>query len=839
MTDRIGVAITNRVTKTVSGLDRDYRPVCEDLAEGWTLNARAELGKEPAKLQMIGKRFTYIALLSGYELPAWICSCEKEPCVCHENRMGLGDERGVLLLIGARGREEWDGSEEDVLRNPRYHEPISQAHGPLRSSELHELTGRWRQAHERRAARRNPLIERWKDLNKIRAFVAHEHGAIVALAEKAWDPVRLAEGQLVLQAKDAKAAASAARDFTYRLPNLDVGLRVEDLNEEGELVIDCGEEDLIRVEQYLKAQNGKPLRLTLDQDETDRQIEREQWTLREVERNERLRRLIAKPRLARVRYSLEPPSLFNPLLDDGQQEVVEAAGGAQDILVVQGPPGTGKTTAICEIVLQALAKDPHAQVLVAAQTHQAVDHVLLAIAREHPDLPIVRIASVHTVDRVDERVRERYWTEAPQPWPGPIVKRALAYRQLIESQTIAKDRSEDEVMREVLAIQEDYLASVGPQQTAAERIAQASVIAGTCAGVQSNKEVRELSFALAVLEEAGKASPPDALTIALRSKRMVMVGDSRQLPPHVWDPMRQVLRKPAELVSENPHRQEQARAMRAKARALGDTPAEREHADQETLFEHYAQYLQGTESHAQLNTQYRMVPEIGELIGQVFYRDIGGLRHGRQTPIDPRVQAYAKGTRVRLVDIPGREQYEGKSKHRDAEIDYIRKELKTLQEAAAATNTDPRSGAPNKLGVAVITPYAAQARRLRQNFDLTQYPALKVRIGIVDRFQGDEDQVVIVSVTATTVAGFLKVPNRINVALSRAQDLLILTTSVTAASEGKIGDPLQNVARFVKGEIERETPGYEIVKPPGQSQGQRQDRRPRRRGGTATSGSAR
>ena len=96
---------------------------------------------------------------------------------------------------------------------------------------------------------------------------------------------------------------------------------------------------------------------------------------------------------------------------------------------MQGPPGTGKTTAICEIVSQALAGDPHAQILVAAQTHQAVDNVLLRLASVNPDLPIARVASVHTIDRVNETVRERYWITATEPWHPPIVRRAIAYRR--------------------------------------------------------------------------------------------------------------------------------------------------------------------------------------------------------------------------------------------------------------------------------------------------------------------------------------------------------------------------------------------------------------------------
>lgn len=780
----LAAAITNRVTKTVSGIDRDYAPVCRDLSEGWTLMAREEFAERPERLQLIGRRYTYIALL----------------------------ESGQLLLIGARPRRAWDGSDEDVLANPRYYEPIVQSHDPLGRAALQALGERWQDAHERRAARRSERIEHWLTLNEIREFVAREHGAIVALAERAWDPARLAEGQLVLHTRDASAAASAVRDFTYRLPNLDVPLRVEDAGE-SELVVDCGEEDLVRVEQYLKAQNGRPLRLTLDVEETDRQIERERRTLKEAERDERLRTLIARPTLAKVRPGREPRRLRNPKLDEGQRAVVRAAVAAEDLLVVQGPPGTGKTTAICEIVRQHLERDPHAQILVAAQTHQAVDHVLLRLAEEDPDLPIARVASVHTIDRVDETVRERYWTRSEEPWPTPIVRRALAYRALIDTQTGAGDRSDEEAMREVLAVQEDYLASIGPQRTAAERLAQARVIAGTCAGVQGDPEVRERPFAVAILEEAGKATPPEALMIVLRARKSILVGDSRQLPPHIWNPMRDVLRKPAELQSHNPHRKDQARHMRAKIQALGDTPRAREQAGEETLFEHYARHLQGTACEATLSTQYRMLPEIGELIGEVFYKDLGGLKHGRKQPVDPRVDAFAKGTRVKLIDVPGRERYEGTSKLRDAEITHVRKQLAALQEAAAATGPSPT--ARQRLGVAVITPYAAQARRLRRRLDLTLYPALNVRVGIVDRFQGDEDQVVVLSVTATKGTEFLEIPNRVNVALSRTQDLLIITTSLQAALEGRIGRPLQAVARFIAKHVEDGTPGYQILRPQG------------------------
>ncbi|MGO9247101.1 MAG: C-terminal helicase domain-containing protein, partial [Solirubrobacteraceae bacterium] len=114
---------------------------------------------------------------------------------------------------------------------------------------------------------------------------------------------------------------------------------------------------------------------------------------------------------------------------------------------------------------------------------------------------------------------------------------------------------------------------------------------------------------------------------------------------------------------------------------------------------------------------------------------------------------------------------------------------------------------------ALITPYTAQAKELRRHIDLTQYPDLAVRVGIVDSFQGDEDQVVILSV-AGTEAGFLKTPNRINVAVSRAQDLLIITTALHQAMRDRIGKPLGSVTRFIDQQVKQGDPAYQIQRPP-------------------------
>ncbi|HEX2218662.1 MAG TPA: TM0106 family RecB-like putative nuclease [Gemmatimonadales bacterium] len=79
--------------------------------------------------------------------------------------------------------------------------------------------------------------------------------------------------------------------------------------------------------------------------------------------------------------------------------------------------------------------------------------------------------------------------------------------------------------------------------------------------------------------------------------------------------------------------------------------------------------------------------------------------------------------------------------------------------------------------ILIVAPFNLQVRCLRNRLDP------RVRIGTVDKFQGQEAPVVIVSLCASTLdeaprgASFLLSPNRLNVAVSRAEALAILVGS--------------------------------------------------------------
>jgi len=84
--------------------------------------------------------------------------------------------------------------------------------------------------------------------------------------------------------------------------------------------------------------------------------------------------------------------------------------------------------------------------------------------------------------------------------------------------------------------------------------------------------------------------------------------------------------------------------------------------------------------------------------------------------------------------------------------------------------------------ILVIAPYNVQVNRLRQRLEG------KARVGTVDKFQGQEAPVAILSLTASSGEdaprglGFLLSPNRLNVAISRAQCLSIVVGSPALAS---------------------------------------------------------
>ncbi len=174
---------------------------------------------------------------------------------------------------------------------------------------------------------------------------------------------------------------------------------------------------------------------------------------------------------------------------------------------------------------------------------------------------------------------------------------------------------------------------------------------------------------------------------------------------------------------------------------------------------------------ATLRVQYRMHQSIGSFVGDLYYSDIGGLETG--VPDDARtidVPQLDGASRVFWVDVDGRVAQDGTSSYNVEEMRAVQRVVGLL----FRQRTSP-------LEVAVIAPYLAQVRRIR-DMGLRGNGA-RIVVATVDAFQGRQVDVVVYSfVKDIPDAGrFVTDPRRLNVAFSRCKRALVLIGSVAAA----------------------------------------------------------
>lgn len=122
---------------------------------------------------------------------------------------------------------------------------------------------------------------------------------------------------------------------------------------------------------------------------------------------------------------------FHTDLDLPKQHAVRQALGTQDILLIQGPPGTGKTRAIAELVLQILAKHPQHRILLASQSHVAVDQAIEQILVQRPHVSLLRLASPSLEDKVAVKAKESLPRNQVHRWREKVQAKSRTYLEEI------------------------------------------------------------------------------------------------------------------------------------------------------------------------------------------------------------------------------------------------------------------------------------------------------------------------------------------------------------------------------------------------------------------------
>ena len=294
-------------------------------------------------------------------------------------------------------------------------------------------------------------------------------------------------------------------------------------------------------------------------------------------------------------------------------------------------------------------------------------------------------------------------------------------------------------------------------------IDNANVIGITCNQSGSKEFTTQYpAFDVAIIDEVSKATPPELILAVLKAKKVVLVGDHKQLPPMVGMETYEEVAKQLD-ISE-------------------DETAHMKVSLFEELFIKASVKLK-----VMLSKQYRMHNQIMDTINQ-FYADENdtGLSCGIKEPDTTRAhhchgKAIGQENHILWVDMPlikenyEEQTYSNYSYSNQNEVNCIKDILLTISENLRENQYDGQK----KVGI--ISFYSSQVRLLEQellNRDFVdRIDNLSLRIGSVDRFQGIEYPVIISSFARNNPRGeigFAKDPRRVNVALSRAQELSII-----------------------------------------------------------------
>ena len=302
------------------------------------------------------------------------------------------------------------------------------------------------------------------------------------------------------------------------------------------------------------------------------------------------------------------------------------------------------------------------------------------------------------------------------------------------------------------------------------------LIAGTCIGITGG-DTEDEGYGLCIVDEASKATLPEALVPMIRSDRWVLVGDQRQLPPFVDAALR------------NP-------------RFLADSRIEAE-VVKETLLTRLDRLQLPAHAQALLSRQHRMVPAIGNLVSEIFY---GGKL---ETVVDPTSQIPVALGAVLSAPVTWistsrekrrREQNPSGSFFNPLEAEWAAVLLGRLEFYYARSATG-KNASQGPLKIAVLTGYSAQRSHLIQRVGNESCPHLEVECHTVDSYQGREADVVIFCVTRSNTegrAGFLSSHERINVALSRARCALWIVGDADFCRDLGSATPLGDVIRYLE-----------------------------------------
>jgi len=325
--------------------------------------------------------------------------------------------------------------------------------------------------------------------------------------------------------------------------------------------------------------------------------------------------------------------------------------------------------------------------------------------------------------------------------------------------TYELNKKELELYEMTLDIQDEWEKKLQYYQESFEDIYinSSNLICATCLGIASTKNNHFLNteFDYVILDEAARASSMELLIPLIRGKKIILVGDHKQISPTLE---RDILEK---LERDNVVNTDEINKVYKKS--LFGLMYEDAHDQMKTF----------------LNKQFRMSPGISHTVSKYYYDN--NLLNGDNVHQKQHTLESVLPKAFYWVDTPNTSQFlekkENKSFYNEGEILAISSILDWLNNHLQVQKS-----------VGIISPYKAQMNKLLETINIEEYKMLDIEINTVDAFQGREKNIVINSLVRNNsngVVGHIRQDSRMNVALSRAQELSIFIGNVNFVSKNK------------------------------------------------------
>lgn len=386
------------------------------------------------------------------------------------------------------------------------------------------------------------------------------------------------------------------------------------------------------------------------------------------------------------------------------------------------------------------------------------------------------IESIYNSEEIQEKINTTYLNigaETPDQF----------YELKNELSAVMKDNEKElKKLANIESLQEEWFTRIGTDDKIFDvLLKRTNIIGATCLGIASIPLNSELVFDWVIIDEAGRATAPELLVPMTAGKKIVLVGDHKQLPP---------------ILDKN------IKELQIELKEANITLKDLEIS----LFEELMQNIE-PKCIGQLTEQYRMHPAIGNLVSTVFYEgNLDSMTTAQQR--DHKINKWSNKGVIWLTTSKlnnRREQIINNGTHPTfqnlLEVQIIFSTLLFIEQEYK------KQGVFKEVGI--IAGYQAQKSLIRKEY-ITKYKDkfknLKIEINTVDAFQGRETDIVFYSVVRSNDSGkigFLSDSRRLNVAMSRAKDLLVIVgdhESVTLENKTFNGEnnPFSEVFKYIK-----------------------------------------